>query len=84
MYAVPYRDNLTIHLQRHADAEDDPLPGGSLIRIYAKDIKSLFDEFVKRGTVSQDSFKSNTPWKTNEFGFFDLNKNAVFIMEGIS
>ena len=84
MYAVLYRDNLCIHLQWHADTESDPLLGGSVIRIYVKNIKPLFDEFVQRGTVSKDSFKSNTPWKTNEFGFFDLNKNAIFIMEDVA
>ena len=83
MYAVLYRDNLTIHLQWHADTEDDPLLGGSVIRIYVKNIKPLFDELLQRGTITKDSFKSNTPWKTNEFGFFDLNNNAIFIMEDI-
>jgi hypothetical protein len=43
----------------------------------------IFEEFVQRGTVTKDAFKANTPWKTNEFGFFDLNKNAIFIMEDI-
>ena len=81
MYAVLYRDDLWIHLQWHADTEDDPLLGGSVIRINVKHIKALFDEFVQRGTVTQDAFKANTPWKTREFGFFDLNKNAIFIME---
>ena len=83
MYAILYRDNLTIHLQWHADSDDDPLLGGSVIRINVKNIKPLFDEFLKRGTVNPDSFKTNTPWKTNEFGFFDLNNNAIFIMEDI-
>jgi hypothetical protein len=23
----------------------------------------------------------NNPWNTHEFGFFELNKNAIFIME---
>ena len=80
MYAVMRRDDITIHLQWHADTENDPLLGGSVIRIVVKNIKSLFDEFVQRGTVSQNSFKENTPWGTNEFGFFDLNKNGIFIM----
>jgi len=83
MYAVLYRDNICIHLQWHADTEKDPLLGGSVIRIDVKNIKPLFDEFVERGTVAQNSFIANTPWKTNEFGFFDLNKNAIFIMEDI-
>ena len=83
MYAVMYRDNLVIHLQWHADTENDPLLGGSVIRICVKNIQPLFEEFVQRGTIIRDAFKSNTPWKTNEFGFFDLNNNAIFIMEDI-
>lgn len=82
MYAVLNRDNLYLHLQWHADTETDPLLGGSVIRIDVKNIQPLFEEFVQRGTVKADAFKNNTPWHTNEFGFFDLNKNVIFIMEG--
>ena len=84
MYAVLYRDNLCLHLQWHADSEEDPLFGGSVVRIYVKNIQPLFEEFQQRGTVTADKFKTNTPWKTNEFGFYDLNKNAIFIMEDAS
>lgn len=83
MYAVMYRENLVIHLQWHADTLDDPLLGGSVIRIYTKNIKPLFDEFVQRGTVTEDKFRENTPWDTNEFGFYDLNNNAIFVMEDV-
>ena len=81
MYAVIKRENLYLHLQWHADTEDDPLLGGSVIRIFVKNIQPLFDEFVKRGTVTADKFRVNTPWQTNEFGFYDLNHNAIFIVE---
>ncbi len=81
MYAVLYRDQLVIHLQWHADTPSDPLLGGSVIRIDVKNIQPLFEEFVERGTVTKDALRMNTPWKTNEFGFYDLNKNAIFIME---
>ncbi len=83
MYAILYRENLTVHLQWHADTKDDPLLGGSVIRIFVKNIKPLFEEFVKRGTVTQNAFKPNTPWGTNEFGFYDLNKNLIFIAEDV-
>jgi len=83
MYAVLYRENLTIHLQWHADTKDDPLLGGSVIRIHVKNIQPLFDELLQRGTIIRESFKFNTPWKTNEFGFYDQNNNAIFIMEDI-
>lgn len=81
MYAVLVRDNLCIHLQWHADTKEDPLLGGSVIRIYVKNIQPLFDEFVRRGTVTADKFRTNTAWGTNEFGFYDLNQNALFIFE---
>lgn len=81
MYAVLYRDNMIINLQWHASTEDDPLLGGSVIRIYVKNIQPMFEEFVARGTVTADKFRKNTAWKTNEFGFYDLNNNAIFILE---
>lgn len=81
MYAVLFRDNLCIHLQWHADTAEDPLLGGSVVRINVKDIKPFFDEFQRRGTVTADQLRTNTPWNTNEFGFYDLNRNAIFIME---
>lgn len=83
MYAVLYRENLVIHLQWHADTENDPLLGGSVIRIVVKNIQALFEELIQRGTVTHNDFRSNTPWQTNEFGFFDLNRNLVFIMEDL-
>lgn len=83
MYAVIYRENLVIHLQWHADTVDDPLLGGSVIRLNVKNIRPLFDELVERGTVAPDKFRKNTPWGTNEFGFFDLNNNAIFVAEDI-
>lgn len=84
MYAVLFRETLSIHLQWHADTDDDPLLGGSVVRIQVKNIQPLFEEFLKRGTVQQDSLKINTPWGTNEFGFYDLNSNAIFIFEDIA
>lgn len=84
MYAVLARENLCLHLQWHADTEDDPLLGGSVVRIQVQNIQPLFEEFVRRGTIRQDQFRNGTTWGTNEFGFYDLNKNAVFIFEDIS
>ena len=69
MYAGVERDDLFIHLQWHADNEDDPLLGGSVIKIFVKDIQPLFEEFVKRGTITKDKLRKNTPWGTHEFGF---------------
>ncbi|GAB3318544.1 hypothetical protein GCM10027299_10160 [Larkinella ripae] len=81
MYAVLGRSGQYLHLQWHADTADDPLRGGSVVRILVKNIKPLFDELVERGTVLPDAFRAHTPWQTNEFGFYDLNTNAIFILE---
>eukprot|EP01035_Chromulina_nebulosa_P067187 gene67187-92044_t len=42
-------ENICIHLQWHADTADDPLLGGSVIRIDVKNIQPLFEEFLQRG-----------------------------------
>jgi len=81
MYAILRKGPLTIHLQWHADTEDDPLLGGSVIRIFVKNIVPIYEAFVEKGTVAQDKLRMNTPWGTHEFGFYDLNKNAIFIVE---
>ena len=83
MYAVLKRGPLCLHLQWHADTPDDPLLGGSVIRIFVQNIQPIFDEFVKRGTVAADKLRRNTPWGTHEFGFYDLNGNAIFIAQDV-
>ena len=83
MYAGLYREELEIHLQWHAGTKDDPMNGGAVIRINVKNIKPIFEEFKTRGTVSEKDLRENTPWGTNEFSFYDLNSNAIFIYEDI-
>ena len=82
-YAVMRRENICIHLQWHADNEDDPLLGGSVIKIFVKDINPLFKELQERGTVPEAKLRLKTPWQTNEFGFYDLNNNAIFFVQDL-
>ena len=81
-YAVVGRQNFFIHLQWHAGTTDDPVHPGA-IRIQVQNIKPIFEEFVARGTVPREKLRQNTPWETNEFGFYDLNNNAIFFMENV-
>lgn len=83
MYAVLKRAGQYIHLQWHADTDEDPLLGGSVIKVFVAELQPLFEEFVERGTVKRGDLRLNTPWRTHEFGFYDLNKNAVFFVEDI-
>lgn len=83
MYAVLHREDMSIHLQWHAGTDDDPLLGGSVIKIFVEDIQPYFEEFVKNGVITREKLHRNTPWDTHEFGFYDLNKNAIFFVEDI-
>ncbi len=83
MYAGISRDQLCIHLQWHADNEDDPLLGGSVIKIFVNDLSPFIEEFIKRGTIEEERVMRNTPWGTHEFGFHDLNKNAIYFVQDI-
>jgi hypothetical protein len=84
MYAVLYRNPICIHLQWYADSETDPLLGRSVVRILVNDINPFFNEFLQRETITAASLQLNTDLQTNEFGFFDLNQNAIFFMENVA
>ena len=81
MYAILRRDHLYIHLQWHADTADDPLLGGSVIRIFVKDIQSAFEDCLARGAIRPEKLRMNTPWGTHEFGMYDPNHNAIFVVQ---
>ena len=83
LYAGIHREGMCIHLQWHADTNEDPLLGGSVIKIFVRDIQPVFEEFVKRGTIPPEKLQKNTPWGTHEFGFYDLNKNAIFVVQDV-
>lgn len=81
MYAGLQRENLSIHLQWHADTNDDLLQGGSVIKLFVKDIHPIFKEFLKKGMVTKEKLRLNTTWGTNEFCFYHLNHNTIFIVQ---
>jgi len=81
MYAVLRTENNWIHLQWHADTQDDPLLGGSVIKIFVRNIKTLFEEFGESVSVDKDMFRPHTAWGKHEFGFYNLNRNAILFVE---
>ena len=81
-YAVLNRDSIWLHLQWHHNNEDDPVYG-SVTKVFVNDIQPIFEEMLKRETISKDKLRLNTPWNTHEFGFYDLNKNALFFVQDI-
>ncbi len=81
MYAVLKRASICLHLQWHANTDEDPLNAGSVVRIFVENIQPIYNEFVQRKTIEVDALRLNTPWLTHEFGFYDPDKNAIFIVE---
>jgi len=82
-YAVLTRENQWIHLQLNHNSDEDPIHG-SVIKIFVDDIQSIFKEMNDRGVVTRDKLRLYTPWNTNEFGFYDLNNNAIFFVADIT
>ncbi len=83
MYAGIQLESLTLHLQWHADTPEDPLLGGSVVRILVNNIHPYFESLVVNGSIGAEKLRLNTPWGTNEFGLYDLNNNAIFFVETI-
>ena len=79
-YAGLRRGNLEFHLQFHHGNEEDPIVG-SVMKIFVPDINQYFEEFVERGTITADKLRMSTAWGTHEFGFYDLNKNGIFVVQ---
>jgi len=80
-YALLRRQNLELHLQWHADTLEDPLLGGSVVRLITTDVDKWFTVVSDRGVIRPNHIPKKTAWGTYEFGFFDLNKNSVFIVK---
>lgn len=61
MYAVLKRENIFFHLQWHANNKNNPLLGGSVIKIFVQDIQPIFKELVTKKTITKDKLMLNTP-----------------------
>lgn len=83
MYALIKKETISVHLQWHANTSEDPLLGGSVIRILVKDIYSIYQDLLNKKSISSDKLRLNTPWNTHEFGIFDLNQNAIFFVQNL-
>ena len=83
MYCGLRKENIYIHLQWHADTDEDPLLGGSVIRIFVNDIVVAFEEIKKLASLPEDKLLFNTPWGTHEFGIYDLNRNSIYFVQDL-
>lgn len=81
-YAVLNRDTIWLHLKWHHNDKEDPIYG-SVVKIFVADIYPVFEEMIERGTITKNKLRLNTSWETHEFGFYDLNKNAIFFVQNV-
>ena len=54
-----------------------------MIKLFVRDIMPLFEEFVARETITPNRLRRETPWRTHEFGFYNLNGNAIFVVQDL-
>lgn len=78
-YAVLRRQDLILHLQYQFPKDMTSTD----VRIEVKNINPLFEEYVSQGVVKQEAMRLTTPWRTNEFGLFDLSGNRITFLEDI-
>ncbi len=79
-YAVLNRQEISLHMQFQFP-EDMAKMTSFQIRIEVDNILPIFEEYKSNGVVKE--LRKNTPWGTTEFGFYDLNKNAIFFFEDL-
>jgi hypothetical protein len=78
-YCGLIRDNFEFHLQFHYGNDEDPI-NASVMKLFVNDIEPYIAEFLDRGTITEKQIHRQTDWGTDEFGFFDLNRNAFFVV----
>ncbi len=76
-YAVVGRQNLYLHLQFQYPKDVYPTD----VRIEVQNIEPLIQEFLSKGTITDNKIIRKTGWNTCEFGILDPNRNRIFFYE---
>src|ERR1700743_3305211 len=77
-YAVVRRYGVELHLQRHDEGSFQPERGDALmLRIHVGDPDALFAEYADKGVFHAQTSIRDTPWRTREFGIYDLNGHGL-------
>jgi catechol 2,3-dioxygenase-like lactoylglutathione lyase family enzyme len=75
-YAVVGRDDVELHLQWHDPAEWAAVER-PMLRFLVSAIEALFAEYQRAGVFHEHTALRSTPWGTQEFAFFDLDRNGL-------
>lgn len=80
-YAVMGREKERIHIQFQFK-EDMPSKNASQqTKIWVSDLDALQKEFEEKGFEIKR--RDNTPWGTDEFGFYSPNHNAIIFVKDL-
>ncbi len=80
-YAVMHRDGQNIHIQFQYGKDMPPRNATQQIKIWVEDLDALQTEFEEKGFEIKR--RDNTPWGTNEFGFYSPNHNAIIFVHDL-
>jgi len=75
-YAAIYRDSVELHIQWH-NPEEWHTVERPMLRFVIQDVKSLFEEYSKQNVFHNRTELRETPWRTREFAFYDLDQNGL-------
>ena len=74
------RAHLQWQEERYFPAEGEDAPA---YRFLVDDPDALFAEFRASGALHATAHLRDTPWRTREFGLYDLNANALMFYRGL-
>jgi catechol 2,3-dioxygenase-like lactoylglutathione lyase family enzyme len=76
-YAVLVRDAVCLHLQWHDAKEWEGGIDRPMLRFVVPEVASLAEEYRPLGVFHRGTALRKTDWGTEEFAFYDLDKNGL-------
>jgi len=77
------RGNVELHLQWHDASEWEHGIDRPMLRFLILNTEALFDEYKTKEVFHAQTQLRETPWKTKEFAFYDLDKNGLTFYEDL-
>lgn len=76
-YAGVERDGICLHLQWHDPADFREAVDTLMLRFVIDDVDALYDEYKDKQVFHDQTALNDTPWRTREFAFNDLDGNGL-------
>ena len=77
-YAGLRRGGVRLHLQFQFEKDFQAGTAGQcMLRLFVDSPDALFEEYKDKGIFHEHTALKDTPWRTREFAFWDLNRNGL-------